>query len=46
LVLAKDGVDVVFQTYEVAPFADGNPSVTIPTTYVVYPGLAPTAEKK
>ncbi|HEU5047426.1 MAG TPA: DUF3298 and DUF4163 domain-containing protein [Rickettsiales bacterium] len=40
LVLDKNGVEVVFQAYEVAPFADGNPTVTIPAKDISYPALA------
>jgi hypothetical protein len=40
LVMTKDGLNVVFQEYEVAPFADGNPSVLIPAKYIAYPGLS------
>lgn len=38
--LGKDGIHVAFQTYEVAPFSSGNPTVTIPFTYSSYPAIA------
>lgn len=46
VVLTKDSVQVVFQAYEVAPFADGNPTITIPIKYVVYPALATAFPQK
>lgn len=36
LLAGKNGISVVFQSYEVAPFAEGNPEVVIPVRYVVY----------
>jgi len=39
LMLMPDGVHVVFQTYEVAPYAAGNAEVSIPTKYVTYPPI-------
>ena len=40
IILSKEGVQVVFQAYEVAPFVDGNPAVTIPAQYIAYPAIA------
>jgi len=47
IIISKDGIQVIFQAYEVAPFADGNPAVAIPAKYVSYPALtkALTAHK-
>ncbi len=42
LVMDKSGMDVIFQTYEVAPFADGNPSVPVPASLIAYPALSKT----
>lgn len=42
VIMGKNGISVQFQAYEVAPFADGNPSVPIPAKYVVYSGLSPS----
>lgn len=39
LMLDKTGLQVVFQAYEVAPFADGNPAVPIPPKDIAYPAL-------
>jgi hypothetical protein len=46
LVMGKDGINVIFQSYEVAPFAEGNPTVVIPDKYVAYAGLNPATGKK
>lgn len=39
ILVNKEGIQVVFQAYEVAPFADGNPAVTIPAKYITYKAL-------
>ncbi len=44
--LSKKGISVVFQAYEVAPFADGNPSVAIPAKYVSYPAIVKALAEK
>jgi len=47
LTLAPEGIKVVFQTYEVAPYAAGNTEVTIPVQYVSNPAIvAALAEQK
>lgn len=40
LLVTSDGVQVVFEAYEVAPFADGNPTIAIPAQYIAYPALS------
>ncbi len=37
LAMTRNGVQVIFQAYEVAPFADGNPAITIPRKYISNP---------
>ncbi|MEI7669837.1 MAG: DUF3298 and DUF4163 domain-containing protein [Pseudomonadota bacterium] len=39
IILDKKGLNVVFQTYEVAPFSSGNPAITIPIKYVSHPAI-------
>lgn len=39
VVLAEDGLKVVFQTYAVASFANGPMEVTIPAQYAVHPAI-------
>jgi hypothetical protein len=54
LTLTREGVHVLFQTYEVAPYGAGNTDVLIPAKYVSYPVVAqalkeqklPPSEKK
>jgi len=46
LIMMKDAVQVVFQAYEVAPFADGNPSIIIPVQYIAHPAIANALAKK
>jgi len=38
-ILDKNGLNIVFQTYEVAPFSVGNPSITIPAKFINYPAV-------
>jgi len=45
LVMTRDGVQVVFEAYEVAPFADGNPSIAIPAQYIAYPAITKAIAK-
>jgi len=45
LTLMPDGVHVVFQTYEVASFAQGNIEVPIPAKYVTYPLMVEALSK-
>ncbi len=40
LVLEQNGLNVVFQTYEVASFAQGNMEVGIPSQYIIYPAIS------
>lgn len=40
IVLGKEGVQVIFQSYEVAPFSDGTPTIAIPARYISYPAIA------
>jgi len=46
LVMSKNGIIVIFQAYEVAPFADGNPEVLIPVKYISYKALIPEEAKQ
>ena len=43
LLLDKNGVNVVFQAYEVAPFSSGNPMVAIPAKYSTFMLTAATS---
>jgi len=47
LLLKPEGLEVVFQTYEVASFAEGNLEVPIPAQYISYPAvMAALAQQK
>jgi hypothetical protein len=39
LTLMPDGVHIVFQTYELASFAEGNKEVAIPKKFISYPAI-------
>ncbi len=39
LVLKPEGINVIFQLYEIASFADGNKSVSIPDKLIAYPAI-------
>ena len=46
LTLTPEGVHVLFQTYEVAPYGAGNTDVLIPVEYVNYEAVAKALKKQ